>query len=118
MEALKQLLIGWSLDWVRFKDMAERVLAISPDALHVIAGVLGQMLLVAVLRTTLASFRPWLIILLAELLNEWNDLRIERWPDVTMQWSEGIKDIGLTMLLPTVLLILARWRPKLFVGQR
>jgi hypothetical protein len=114
LETLKQQLIEWGLDWVHFKDFAERALAVSPDALHVIAGVFGQLLLVALLRTNLADGRPWALILLAELLNEWNDFRVELWPEAGMQWGEAAKDVGLTMLLPIVLLLLARRRPGLF----
>lgn len=114
LEALKQRLIDWGLDWVHLKDFAGRALAVNPDGLHVIAGVIGQLLLVALLRTNLADGRPWSLVLLAELLNEWIDFRVERWPEVGMQWGEAAKDVGLTMLLPTVLLILARWKPDMF----
>ncbi|HEX4848243.1 MAG TPA: hypothetical protein VFV30_08865 [Novosphingobium sp.] len=113
-EGLSALLLGWGLDWAWFKDALERALGVSSDALHVIVGVTLQLALVALLRTTLARIAPWALVLALTLLNEWNDFRVERWGDTALQWGEAAKDVGLTMLLPTVLLLLARWRPGLF----
>ena len=47
-----------------------------------------------------------------ELLNEWADLAGEVWPTRDEQWAESVKDVLLTMLLPTVLLIVARYWPN------
>jgi hypothetical protein len=44
-------------------------------------------------------------------------LWIEQWPDLSMQYGESVKDLLLTMALPTLLLVAARLRPQLF-GQR
>ncbi|MCW3797071.1 hypothetical protein OMW55_04530 [Sphingomonas sp. BN140010] len=78
------------------------------DSLHVIAGVLLQLVVAAILRTDVADRRPWLLAFGLELANEANDLVVERWPDPGMQWGEGAKDVLLTMLLPTLLLLLSR----------
>ncbi len=51
--------------------------------------------------------------LLATLANEWNDLYVERWIEQAMQFGEIAKDIALTMLLPSLLLIVARRFPRL-----
>jgi hypothetical protein len=101
------------LDWAAFKVFFAHASGVSHDAMHVIAGVLAQLIIAAVLRKSVASPWPWIAVLLAELVNEWNDLQVERWPEVAMQYGEIAKDIGLTMLLPTVLLITARWWPGL-----
>lgn len=114
LEALKVQVAAWGLEWSEFKDFGERASGVSHDALHVIAGVLAQLALVALFRTSLARLWPWGLVLLAELVNEWNDYRVERWSEVGLQWGEMTKDLGLTMLLPTVLLLAARWRPALF----
>ena len=82
--------------------------------MHVIGGVVGQIALAALFRSSLARVWPWAAMLLVELVNEWNDLRYEVWPDPGRQWGEGAKDIALTMALPTLLLVLARWAPRLF----
>lgn len=103
-----------SVDLVAAKAFLERFSAISHDAMHVIAGVLIQLLLAALLRTSVARFLPWGILLLLELANEWNDLSTERWNDAALQWGEVAKDVALTMALPTLLLLLARFSPGLF----
>jgi hypothetical protein len=83
------------------------------DALHVVGGVVLQLGFAVLLRTSLAHWRPWLFVLALELVNEANDLLVEQWPDPGMQWGEGARDLVLTMLLPTVLLMVARLRPEL-----
>lgn len=100
-------------EWIEAKAFLERFTGVSHDALHVIAGVAVQLILAALFRSSIARFWPWAVVLLAELANEWNDLRIERWPSLGEQLGEGAKDIALTMLLPTLLLIAARWWPGL-----
>jgi diacylglycerol kinase len=114
LESLKALVAAFGVDWLDFKIFLHHAMAINHDALHVIVGVVLQLLLVIAARSSLARFWPWAMVLLAELANEWNDLRVDTWPDVAEQWGEVAKDIGLTMLLPTLLLILARSKPKLF----
>jgi len=84
------------------------------DSLHVVAGVILQFAAAAILRTDVADRRPWLLILALELVNEANDLIVEQWPNAGMQWGEGAKDLLLTMLLPTSILLIARRRPSLF----
>jgi hypothetical protein len=101
------------LDWFNFKVFLERTFAFSHDSLHVVAGVLLQLILAALLRVSLASPWPWLIVLALELANEWNDIAVEAWPDPAMQIGEGAKDLLLTMALPTVLLVIARRWPGL-----
>ena len=114
LDALKALLARFGVDWAEFKVFVAHASGVSHDAMHVIVGVAAQLLLAAVLRRSIGSFGPWGIVLAAELLNEWNDLHVERWSAVGMQWGEMTKDVALTMILPTLLLILVRWRPGLF----
>ena len=85
------------------------------DALHVHAGVLGQIAAALVLRRTLASPWPWLLVLLAALGNEWFDLAYETWPTRDEQYGESVTDLWNTMLLPTLLLLGCRLLPGLFV---
>ena len=102
--------------WYQAKLMIEHASGISMDALHVLVGVLLQLLFAAVLRTSLKSWWPWLVLLALLLMNEAGDLWVERWPVPAMQFGEGLKDVALTMLLPTVLLLAARLRPAIFGG--
>lgn len=99
-------------DWYQFKLFLEHSAGFSMDALHVIAGVLVQFAAAALFRTTLARPLPLIVVFLLELLNEWNDLRVEQWPDRGMQYGEGAKDLVLTMLLPVLLFLVARHRPN------
>lgn len=96
------------MHWYEFKTFLEHASGFSMDALHVIVGVCLQLLAAAALRRGVGSPIPWLIVLAFELVNEWNDLHVEIWPDRPMQYGEGAKDVVLTMLLPTILLLVAR----------
>ena len=84
------------------------------DDCHVIGGILIQLLAALLLRKTLSSFVPWSLLLVLELINEAHDLWFEVWPNTLEQYGEGMKDIFLTMLLPTILVVTARKAPLLF----
>jgi hypothetical protein len=68
----------------------------------------------AVSRRPLSDWRPWLAVLVLLVLNECVDLWVERWPDLAMQYGESAKDLLLTMILPTLVMILVRSTPRLF----
>ncbi|MFL6751763.1 MAG: hypothetical protein ACJ8FL_00830 [Sphingomicrobium sp.] len=102
--------------WYQAKLFVEHSLAVSPDSIHVVVGVLALLVVSLLTRRSIASWRPWLVLLVIELLNEAIDLWIEQWPDPGMQYGEGARDLLLTMLLPTVLLLAVRLRPDLFRG--
>ena len=100
--------------WYQAKLFIEDSLSISHDSLHVIVGVLLWLALGLLFRRPLTSWRPWLWLFVAILWNEAVDLWVERWPDPGQQYGEGVKDILLTMLLPTILTCALRSRPDLF----
>ena len=54
----------------------------------------------------------WLAALTA--FNEMVDLWTDQWPDPGMQIGEAAKDFGLTMLMPILLMLAARYLPDLF----
>ena len=87
------------------------------DTLHVMGGVIIQLLAAAVMRRSLRQAGPWLVVLVLELANEAYDLWIERWPSLGMQLGEGLRDLLGTMLLPTLLWWVARYRPRLLAGR-
>jgi hypothetical protein len=105
-------------DWYAFKELASHATGWPMDTLHVMIGVLLQLLFAAVLRSSVARPAPWLMVFGLELANEAYDLWFERWPSLAMQLGEGLRDILGTMLLPTVLLLVARHWPKLLAGRR
>ncbi|MBH9538468.1 hypothetical protein [Novosphingopyxis sp. YJ-S2-01] len=102
----------------RYKMLFEHMLGFSSDALHVLVGVALQLFVAWVSRRSLAHTLPWLTVVMLELLNEGNDLLTEIWPDPAMQAGEGLKDLLLTIALPTLLLVIARKRPSLLVSRR
>lgn len=102
-----------AIRWFELKTGFEQGLPFHNDALHVIAGVAIQLLAALVLRRGISRPGPWLVVAILTLLNEWSDLRAEHWPDLSDQWFESGKDVALTLVLPTLLLLVARLRPKL-----
>jgi diacylglycerol kinase len=101
------------------KMFLERSLAFHNDALHVMVGMGLALVFAALLRRSLADWLPWLLVLALELANEVNDYFFEIWAnEVPQQLGEIAKDIALTMVLPTLVLIVARRWPHLLTGQR
>lgn len=114
LEALSSWLAAEGIEWASMKAGLQPMLNISHDALHVVLGVLVQLVAAAITRSSLSRALPWLVVFGLELINEINDIKVERWPTFAMQLGEGVKDTLLTMLLPTILLILVRMQPRLF----
>lgn len=100
--------------WYEAKKLIAQATGVSMDALHVAAGVLLLLVLAAILRRSIADYRPWAAVLALTLLNEASDFWTELWPDTGMQIREGVKDILSTMLLPSLLLLTARCFPRLY----
>lgn len=113
-----QLVTAAFSSWYEAKMIIERAGTVSTDAMHVIAGVLLQLLFAMLVRRPLSSWLPWLAVLAVLLFNEGIDLWAERWPSLSMQLGEGVKDLLLTMLLPTVLLVAFRLSPALRLARR
>lgn len=82
------------------------------DALHIYAAVLIQLGSAALLRRSLASPWPWLVVLAFALGNEWLDVYRD---DVLEEWEKAaaLHDLWNTMLLPTLLLLVVRFAPRL-----
>jgi hypothetical protein len=102
----------WS--WYDTKLFVERSIAFSSDSLHVLTGVLVQLAAGLVLKRPISSWRPWLVVFVLACFNELVDLKFDYWPMRAMQYGESAKDLILTMVLPTVLLLMARRAPRLF----
>jgi hypothetical protein len=100
-------------DWYQLKLFAAHSTGVSMDALHVVVGVVLQLLIALLFRSSVARPMPLLAVLAFALVNEANDFRVEIWPDPGMQFGESAKDIVLTMFIPTLIFLVARRRPKL-----
>lgn len=105
-------------DWYHIKIFIEQTAGFSHDAIHVLVGGAGPIAIAFLTRRTVASWFPWLVMFALILFNETVDVWIERWPNRMMQYGDGMKDILLTMALPTVLLVTARLAPQIYVRSR
>jgi hypothetical protein len=87
------------------------------DALHIYAAFIIQLGSAALLRRTLASPWPWLTVLAFAMANEWLDMSgdklIEEW-----EKEAAVHDLWNTMLLPTLLLLVVRFAPRLTAPPR
>ncbi len=101
------------MDWFEIKQWVSIASGLNMDALHVHAGVLGQILAALVLRRSLASPWPWLAVLAVVLGNEYYDYHYEIWPERSEQWAESVRDTWNTMLVPSLLFLLARFLPRM-----
>lgn len=100
--------------WYEAKMFIEHTIFFTSDALHILVGMVAWIAVAAVSRRPLSDWRPWLAVLVLLTLNECVDLWVERWPALAMQYGESAKDLLLTMILPTLMMILVRSAPRLF----
>jgi hypothetical protein len=100
------------VDWEAIKEIVATWTGLERDALHIYAAILIQLGSAALLRRTLASPWPWLVVLAFALGNEWLDIHRD---DLVEAWEEAasLHDLWNTMLVPTLLLLAARFTPRL-----
>ena len=106
------------LGWIEFKDYLSEITNLHQDALHIYAAVLTQLMAALVLRRSLASFIPWVAVLLVLVGNEWLDLTEPGRPIEEWQVLGGLRDVWNTMAVPTILLVIARFAPSLLTGRK
>jgi hypothetical protein len=104
--------------WYQMKHWAAQSSGWSMDTLHVLISVPLHLLFAWLLRTGLADVRPWALLLVVEAANEAYDLWFERWPSLRDQLGAGASDLLATMILPTLLLLVARRQPRLLSKRR
>ena len=83
-------------------------------SLHIIVGVLAWLAIALATRRPVSSWIPWLGLFALILWNELVDLWMEKWPEPGMQYGEGMRDVILTMFVPTLIRIAVLVRPSLF----
>lgn len=102
------------MEWTHLKEFVEYSTGFSRDSLHVILGVCCQLVLAAVFKVSVNRWWPWCVVLILASANEVNDLTIEYWDLPARQFGESVKDLVLTMFIPTVLVLLTKYQPQLF----
>lgn len=105
--------------WFEIKDWLELSTGLDRDSLHIYAGVGVQLFIALFLRRSLASPVPWLCVAVAALANEIYDYSMVA--DVfhkTPAFFDGaVRDIWNTLLLPSLLLVIARFWPNWLTGK-
>jgi hypothetical protein len=105
------------MDWVQFKDYLSQVTDLSQDALHIYAAMLVQFTAAALLRRSIAHPLPWFCVIVVLAVNEAIDLAGPGTPIEEWQVLGGLQDFWNTLLLPTALMLIARFAPQLITGQ-
>lgn len=105
------------MQWLDLKDWLSAATGLDNDALHIYAALFIQLGIAFVFRLSLAHPVPWLAVLAALLVNEYMDIYLPGGPIEQWQIDGGIQDLWNTMLLPTLLLMVARGAPWLLVGR-
>lgn len=103
-------------DWQQFKLALIGLTGLERDALHIYAAVAIQLAAALILRRRLGDWLPWFVVLGCALLGEIADVYVEVWPDSALQAGMAAHDLVNTMIMPSVLMILSRWRPD-FAGR-
>lgn len=98
-----------SVVWGGWKMAIETFLGLSADAVHVHVGVLLFIFFALITRKRVYHWMPWFLVLLVEGVNEFIDMN-QPVGSPESNWPDSRHDILNTMFLPTVLVLLLRWR--------
>lgn len=106
----QHLMAFWTwLDWQGNKVALITHADVSRDALHVYLAVLIFLGACWVLRWKAGSLKPWLLVFLLQSLNELSDMGILTGEGTWAPTWENAKDTINTMIIPTILVISARY---------
>ncbi len=102
------------MQWFELKNWLELSTGLDRDSLHIYAGVGVQLAVAFLLRRSLASPIPWLFVAAVALANEYYDYAfvpeaLHGNPDY---YEEAVRDVWNTLLLPSVLLVIAKFYPN------
>lgn len=82
---------------------------LAKDALHIYVALVILFTSCALFRWRLTQFKPWLLVMLVAVIGEIWDIRDSIKSNDPLHFEENIKDIWNTMLVPTILLLAARY---------
>jgi hypothetical protein len=81
---------------------------LSKDTLHVYVGLAVFLVMAAANKRSIASWIPWLAVLVVALLGEAVDMRDDLMSVGHWRWAASLHDVLNTVFWPTVFLLLAR----------
>jgi hypothetical protein len=96
------------------KLFIDRSLGFSQDAIDVVAGVAVLFAAALVLRKPVSSIWPLLIVLLLASLNASSDWWMGQGPRPDPHFRQAARDLLVTMAVPMLLMLSARWAPWLY----
>lgn len=97
--------------WGGIKTAVEDYFDLSADALHVHVSILLLLFFALVTRRRLYHPLPYLLLFVVECMNEFIDMN-QPVGSIESNWPASRHDILNTMFLPTVLILLLRWRNR------
>lgn len=95
--------------WTEAKFAFEQSIPVGNAWIHLIVGPVIMVVAALLMRKRVASWGPWLVVLLLILVNEWLDLVIAIWPRREPRYGDSVSDFLLTMAIPTLLLVIGRF---------
>jgi hypothetical protein len=106
--------------WVVEKLRIMAAIGLEKDALHVHASILIMFAVAFFCRSGLRSPLPWLAVLIAELANEYADIKGHGGfsPINDRAWDASLHDVYNTMAVPTFIFLMAWAFPWLWTGWR
>ncbi|WP_417621976.1 hypothetical protein [Parasphingorhabdus sp.] len=107
------------MDWSEVKNWLELSTGLDRNSLHIYAGVAVQVMAALLLRRSLASTIPWFLVALVAFANEYYDhgTAPEQLQGSSAFYDDAFKDIWNTLLLPSLVLVIARFWPSLLTGR-
>lgn len=107
------------MEWLEIKIWLESSTGLDRDALHIYGAVIIQFFFAFVFRKGLASLWPWIAVFIVAATNEYFDYQGVGESEASMHiyQAEAYKDMWNTMLIPSILLLIARFWPKWMTGK-
>jgi hypothetical protein len=98
--------------WYDIKEAIKAVSGLSQDALHIYFGVALLLIAARLLKRPAWDPLPWAIVAAAALINEAQDFRTMWRVGRTLEIGSSIRDVVNTLVLPTAMLLRARYRRR------
>lgn len=107
------------MQWLEIKIWLESATGFDRDALHIYGAVIIQFGLSLFFRRSLASPWPWIAVFIVAVANEYLDYQRvgDSAESIAFFQAEGFKDMWNTMVIPTFLMMVARFWPAWMIGK-